>query len=109
MNAFGSPNLCFSMELCGWGRHQATQYTFGAPVPGAYLPDLEHAGCILFWGYNPNVARLSHATATVAAVKRGAQLIVVDPRRTGIAKKANCGFRCGLARMPRWRWGWPTS
>ena len=89
MNAFGSPNLCYSMELCGWGRHQATQYTFGAPVPGAYLPDLEHAGCILFWGYNPNLARLAHATATVEAVKRGARLIVVDPRRTGTAKKAN--------------------
>ena len=28
-------------------------------VPGAYLPDLEQAGCILFWGYNPNLARLS--------------------------------------------------
>ncbi|MCL4247690.1 MAG: molybdopterin-dependent oxidoreductase [Anaerolineae bacterium] len=89
MNAFGSPNLCYSMELCGWGRYQATQYTFGAPVPGAYLPDLENAGCILFWGYNPNVARLAHATATVEAVKRGARLIVVDPRRTGIAKKAD--------------------
>src|SRR5689334_22250265 len=36
MNAFGSPNLCVSMELCGWGRYQATSYTFGAPVPGAY-------------------------------------------------------------------------
>ena len=89
MNAFGSPNLCMAMELCGWGRHQATQYTFGAPVPGAYLPDLEHAGCILFWGYNPNATRLAHATATVEAVNRGARLIVVDPRRTGIAKKAN--------------------
>ncbi len=89
MNAFGSPNSCAAMELCGWGRHQATTYTFGAPVPGAYLPDLDQAGCILFWGYNPNLARLTHATATTAAVKRGARLIVVDPRRTGIAKKAN--------------------
>jgi anaerobic selenocysteine-containing dehydrogenase len=80
MNAFGSPNLCVAMELCGWGRHLATQYTFGAAVPGAYMPDLEHAGCILFWGYNPNLARLAHATATVDALKRGARLIVVDPR-----------------------------
>ena len=89
MNAFGSPNLCGAMELCGWGRYQATQYTFGAGVPGVYMPDLENAGCILFWGYNPNLARLVHAIATVEAVKRGARLIVVDPRRTGIAKKAN--------------------
>ena len=89
MNAFGSPNLCASMELCGWGRYQATTYTFGAPVPGAYMPDLDQTGCILFWGYNPNLARLTHATATVEAIKRGARLIVVDPRRTGIAKKAD--------------------
>jgi anaerobic selenocysteine-containing dehydrogenase len=89
MNAFGSPNTCGSMELCGWGRYGATQYTFGASVPGAYLPDLENAGCILFWGYNPNLARLSHATAAMDALKRGARMIVVDPRRAGIAKKAN--------------------
>jgi anaerobic selenocysteine-containing dehydrogenase len=89
MNAFGSPNLCLSMELCGWGRYLATQYTFGASVPGVYMPDLEKAGCILFWGYNPNLARLTHATATVEALKRGARLIVVDPRLTGVAKKAN--------------------
>src|SRR5512142_1727756 len=89
MNAFGTPNLCASMELCGWGRYLATTYTFGAPVPAAYMPDLDQAGCILFWGYNPNLARLVHATATLEAVKRGARLIVVDPRRTGIAKKAD--------------------
>jgi anaerobic selenocysteine-containing dehydrogenase len=89
MNAFGSPNLCDAMELCGWGRYGATRYTFGASVPGDYLPDLENAGCILFWGYNPNLARLAHATATMEALKRGARLMVVDPRRTGIAKKAD--------------------
>ena len=89
MNAFGSPNLCAAMELCGWGRYQATQYTFGAGVPGVYMPDLENASCILFWGYNPNLARLSHATATMEALKRGARLIVVDPRQTGIAKKSD--------------------
>jgi len=89
MNAFGSPNLCASMELCAWGRYLATQYTFGAGVPGTYMPDLENAGCILFWGYNPNLARLSHATATTQTLKRGTRLIVVDPRRTGPAKKAD--------------------
>jgi anaerobic selenocysteine-containing dehydrogenase len=89
MRAFGSPNLCGSMELCGWGRFLATRYTYGVGVPGNHMPDLENAGCILFWGYNPNLAWLAHAVATVAALKRGARLIVVDPRRTGLAKKAN--------------------
>ncbi|ACL64989.1 molybdopterin oxidoreductase [Anaeromyxobacter dehalogenans 2CP-1] len=90
---FGSPNLVVAMELCGWGRHFATTFTFGAPVPGRYLPDLEHAGCILFWGYNPNHARLAHATATIAAQKRGARLVVVDPRRTEPARRADAWLR----------------
>ena len=87
--AFGSPNLVVSMELCGWGRFLASQYTFGAAVPGRYMPDLDRAECILFWGYNPMVSRLAHATATRAALRRGAKLIVVDPRRAGFAGKAD--------------------
>jgi len=95
MRAFGSPNLCGSMELCGWGRGYASRYTYGIGMgtPGTHMPDLENAGCILFWGYNPSLARLSHATATVAALKRGARLIVVDPRRVGLASKADVWLR----------------
>jgi anaerobic selenocysteine-containing dehydrogenase len=93
IRAFGSPNYCNYMELCGWGRYLAPLYTFGVSVPGVYLPDLENAGCILFWGYNPSVARLAHATATVAAVGRGAKLIVVDPRKAGLAAKADHWLR----------------
>jgi anaerobic selenocysteine-containing dehydrogenase len=93
MKAFGSPNQCTAMELCGWGRYGATLYTYGAGVPGTYMPDLDHAGCILFWGYNPNLARLAHAVATTAALRRGARLIVVDPRRVGPANKADVWLR----------------
>ncbi len=93
IRAFGSPNYCNYTELCGWGRYLAPLYTFGASVPGVYLPDLENAGCILFWGYNPSVARLAHATSTVAAVARGAKLIVVDPRKAGLAAKADHWLR----------------
>jgi anaerobic selenocysteine-containing dehydrogenase len=91
--AFGSPNQCVYMELCGWGRYLASTYTYGAAVPGAYLPDLDHAGCILYWGYNPSVARLAHATSTVAALRRGARLVVVDPRRAGLASEADHWLR----------------
>ncbi len=91
--AFGSPNFMVSMELCGWRRYLASSYTFGAPVPGQFMPDLERAGCILFWGYKPAVSRVAHATATRAALQRGAQLIVVDPRRAGLATKADPWLR----------------
>lgn len=92
-NAFGSPNLCLSMELCGWGRYLASLYVYGEAVPGDYLPDLDHAGCILFWGYNPLVARLPHATATVDALNAGARLVVVDPRKVGFAARADHWLR----------------
>ena len=91
--AFGSPNQCVYMELCGWGRYLASIYTYGASVPGAYMPDLDHAGCILYWGYNPSVSRLVHATGTVAALARGARLVVVDPRRAGLAGRADHWLR----------------
>jgi anaerobic selenocysteine-containing dehydrogenase len=91
--AFGSPNLCGYMELCGWGRYLASLYTFGASVPGEYMPDLDAAGCILFWGYNPSASRLVHATKTTAALRRGARLVVVDPRRAGLATKADHWLR----------------
>src|SRR3954471_15893073 len=77
MKAFGSVNLCGSMELCGWGRN-AARFTWGTPIglANSPMPDLDNAGCILFWGYNPSLSRLAHATSTVAALKRGAKLIV---------------------------------
>src|SRR6516162_6536208 len=91
--AFGSPNLVGYMELCGWGRFMGTMYTWGEPVPGAYMPDLDNAGCVLYWGYNPSVSRLAHATATTAALRRGAKLVMVDPRRAGLASKADHWLR----------------
>jgi anaerobic selenocysteine-containing dehydrogenase len=91
--AFGSPNFVAAMELCGWGRYFASLYTFGASVPGQYLPDLDRAECILYWGYNPTISRLAHATATRAALLRGAKLVVVDPRRAGLAAKADQWLR----------------
>lgn len=91
--AFGSPNFVGAMELCGWGRYLASLYTYGAPVPGQYMPDLDRAECILFWGYNPLVSRLAHATSTRAALRRGAKLVVVDPRQAGLATKADPWLR----------------
>ena len=38
MRAFGSPNQCVYMELCGWGRYLAPIYTFGDSVPVSNHP-----------------------------------------------------------------------
>ena len=98
MNAFGTPNMVWALDLCGWGRGFATRYTFGVGSvgtgsAGGAMPDIEHSGCLILWGYNPSYSRLTHATATVAALKRGMKLIVVDPRRAGLANKADLWLR----------------
>lgn len=97
MNAFGTPNASTNVELCGWGRSFATRYTFGvgsvASGVGGAMADIANSGCLILWGYNPNVARLTHATMIVEAIKRGLRLIVVDPRCAGLANKADVWLR----------------
>src|SRR3984957_3940482 len=92
MNAFGTPNVVSSLDVCGWGRAGATRYTYGvasvATSSGGGMPDIANTGCLILWGYNPSFSRLSHATAMVKALKRGMRLIVVDPRHVGLGNKA---------------------
>ncbi|HEY1412137.1 MAG TPA: molybdopterin-dependent oxidoreductase, partial [Rhodopila sp.] len=108
MLAFGSPNSANNIEQCGWGRGYATRYTFGVASIGlgggaGAMPDIANSGCLILWGYNPSISRLTHATAAVEALKRGMRLIVIDPRHTGLANKADVWLRvrpgtdCALA------------
>jgi anaerobic selenocysteine-containing dehydrogenase len=90
INAFGSPNNCYGTEVCNWHKDHATRYTFGA---GIAAPDFAATGCVLYWGHNPSTSWLTHATGAVAARRRGARLIVVDPRRAGLAAKADLWLR----------------
>jgi anaerobic selenocysteine-containing dehydrogenase len=96
-NAFGTPNAGITLDLCGWGRAFATRYTYGVGSVGAggmgAMPDIANSGVLLLWGYNPSFTRLTHATAVVAALKRGMRLIVVDPRHVGLAGKADLWLR----------------
>ena len=86
INAFGSPNNCNAYEICSWHRDFAAAFTTGAAM-GA--PDYERAGCILLWGHNPSTSWLAAAGAVARARARGARLVVVDPRRVGLAVKAD--------------------
>lgn len=85
--AFGSPNYMTNTHLCNWARDGAAHYTFGVyPLP---MPDVDRSGCIVLWGSNPSATLLNLATGVVAARRRGARLVVVDPRRIGLANKAD--------------------
>ncbi len=98
MNAFGTPNQVSALELCGWGRGFATRYVFGVGSvatgsAGGAMADIAESGCLILWGYNPSFSRITHATATVAGLKRGMKLIVIDPRNVGLANKADVWLR----------------
>jgi anaerobic selenocysteine-containing dehydrogenase len=98
MNAFGTPNMVWALDICGWGRGFATRYVYGigsvaTGSGGGAMADIARAGCLLLWGYNPSFSRLTHATATVEALKRGMKLIVIDPRNAGLANKADVWLR----------------
>ena len=90
MNAFGSPNLAYGTEICNWHKDHAHAYTFGRSIAS---PDFDNTGCVVLWGHNPSATWLEHATATTAARRNGARIIVVDPRRAGFAARADQWLR----------------
>ena len=85
-HAFGSPNVVFATENCNWHKDHATSLTFGSSIE---IPDFEKTGCMLFWGFNPSSSWPAYAKAAAEARRRGARLIVVDPRRAGLAANAD--------------------
>jgi anaerobic selenocysteine-containing dehydrogenase len=90
MRVFGSPNDCYATEVCNWHKDIAAAYTFGV---GVGTPDLANTGCVILWGHNPGGAWLAKGQRVAEAKARGAALIVVDPRRVGLAAKADQWLR----------------
>lgn len=89
-HAFGSPNLVFNTENCNWHKDYAPALTFGS---GIGMPDYGRTGCLLLWGFNPSTSWLAQATAVKQAQRRGAALVVVDPRKAGLANSADQWLR----------------
>jgi anaerobic selenocysteine-containing dehydrogenase len=89
-NAFGSPNLLTSNHICTWNRRVGAKYTYGTGMP---TPDFDNTRCMLLWGINPQATSPAQAVRIQRARNRGAKLIVIDPRKTEPAKKADCWLR----------------
>ncbi len=85
-HAFGSPNTLFATENCNWHKDFTPGYTFGNTIG---MPDYKSSGCIILWGFNPTTSWLAQAELINQAVKRGAKLVVIDPRKVGFANKAD--------------------
>nr|WP_283814805.1 MULTISPECIES: molybdopterin-dependent oxidoreductase [unclassified Bradyrhizobium] len=87
---FGTPNFLGTTEICNWHKDDANVFTFGCPTPPG---DHRNADVILLWGNNPANTWLAQADAIGQGRAKGAKLVVVDPRPTGLARQADLWLR----------------
>ncbi|MBW6454645.1 MAG: molybdopterin-dependent oxidoreductase [Trueperaceae bacterium] len=88
--AWGSPNAAKpSVSLCTAPRETASQYTFGRGISGHEQIDWDETDYIVLIGHH--IGEDTHNTQLqdfATALKRGAKLVVVDPRFSVAASKA---------------------
>lgn len=90
VRCFGSPNLIYAVEVCGWHKDYAHALTFGR---GLGVPDYDNAELILLWGHNPARTWLAQASRVAEARRRGAKVVVVDPKPEGSGQQADLWLR----------------
>ena len=90
-NVFGTPNVSDTRPVCSIPRRLGATITYGFNTIGTDAsPDLDYPpACTVMWGANiefthhPNYIRLTQA------LEKGTKLIVIDPRKTRLAAKAD--------------------
>ncbi len=84
-DVYGTPNYYSVDSMCFNPHLMAYVSTFGNfPVP-----DIDNAKHIILWGTNPMASQPMKARRIAAAQKNGARVVVIDPKETGSAKKAD--------------------
>lgn len=85
---YGTPNLTTGGSYCHRAHVIAHGLTldYGSPE---LMPDFPHSKCIINWGRNPEASKHIAGMRIEEAKKRGAKLIVIDPRKTETAKEAD--------------------
>lgn len=86
-NALGTPNILGPAHVCFYPRIMASIFTFGAFT----FCDYENVpNCIIIWGSNKIISNSDGVIGRrlLNAIDKGSQLIVIDPRKTTLAKKA---------------------
>ena len=96
--AYGTPNFLSVESNCFRSRILAHQLTFGTFL----LEEPEKAKCIILWGHDPDNSKLPLANKLYQALDKGVKLIVINPKRTSLAKRGihvqlRPGTDCALA------------
>ncbi len=89
--ALGSPNVVSTdLHICVMPSHVAERWTYGRSIMMEEGPDYLNSNCIMVIGGNPLASHPPRGMEILEARrKRKARLIVVDPRRTELAAKAD--------------------
>ncbi|HEX3758605.1 MAG TPA: molybdopterin-dependent oxidoreductase [Kofleriaceae bacterium] len=82
----GASNL--ERTLCATATTAATRGLYGV-MPGVALEDYVHARLIVLWGVNPSATSIHLVPVIERAREAGAKLVVVDPRATPLARRAD--------------------
>ena len=96
---FGTPNFTTGSTYCFYARAMVYSLTLGTSVTAS----LKGTNCIIVWGTNPPETTPLQGVGIREMKKGGAKLIVIDPRRTPLAKEADIhaqirpGSDCALA------------
>jgi anaerobic selenocysteine-containing dehydrogenase len=94
LSALGSSKMYTSYTIDSPSLTIAGNRLFGGPVP-VNLLDVDRADCVMFVGTNPaashqlNMAQSSPSARLNAGRKRGMKMIVIDPRRSDVARQAD--------------------
>lgn len=88
--SLGSPDIVSTTPLwCEGPGMVADHVTVGGPITHFAYHDLDHSRCYLLWGTNPQASHPPYWKKIVEGCNRGAKLIVVDPRKTTAAGRAD--------------------
>ncbi len=85
-NVFGTPNFSGVGSICNFARTLADTLTLGAVTK----PDIPNSKFLMIWGGNPFASHEPLAPREINQFKkRGGKLVVIDPRKTEVAAKAD--------------------
>jgi anaerobic selenocysteine-containing dehydrogenase len=83
---FGASNL--EKTFCAAATTAAQRGLYGV-MPGVALEDYAHAKLVVLWGVNPSATSIHLVPIIERAREAGAKLVVIDPRKTPLARRAD--------------------